>query len=633
MTSKDSGSLPTLPNGRTRYVAEEWIRQPSGLSLPRPPPMGIRSPNWLPWGHDLSDFYWIKRIPDLDLYTIWSRSMIKSFGENYNTDDWAEADARQRPRRRHPWPILKLPRKLTEFFFAAPYGIPMEMISLVLNLGIIDGGCEEHHNPLYVCRRRLDEDDDEADIPASNKLQDLIISVMPGLPEEYDVLVVVANDSKPPVMSPKGVPYILLWTPHTRQAVEILSRLSAPGTPPLMGVFSKLYEKFLAPNVTLDETGVIDLRERSSEEDSPMTSTTAADVGQSDDSNLIFPGEDEKPPIDSPYCTTDIPKLEEFIPDVFFPDVLLVHDPHNVAIGFARVTSSGKPKRYKRVLPKFPQDDNRTASENVAHLYLHPKNRLGSGNHSYVHKAPLTLPSPLSAFSRNGNVTVAAKTAYPRTSALELLENEGKIYSEFDTSLMEDWCGYNLVTPVKYPVPVGPVVPKFYGYYVTEDVATDAVSESTEKEDAQSGVESDSEIDSETEQAAPHHYPLSPILLMEECGKPVEPHKFSLDDRSECYSLMCRLHYSMFVQNSFFIRNIVVQPGPLTVPPEERSSKTPSFRIIDFGRAVRFRNLIGPDPKKDSSRFQRKQEEWNRMLSDEKKKALEQLNVMDNMVY
>ena len=37
-------------------------------------------------------------------------------------------------------------------------------------------------------------------------------------------------------------------------------------------------------------------------------------------------------------------------------------------------------------------------------------------------------------------------------------------------------------------------------------------------------------------------------------------------------------------QGSFYVRNIMSQPGPLTAPPEERSADTPSFRIIDFGR-------------------------------------------------
>ncbi len=38
------------------------------------------------------------------------------------------------------------------------------------------------------------------------------------------------------------------------------------------------------------------------------------------------------------------------------------------------------------------------------------------------------------------------------------------------------------------------------------------------------------------------------------------------------------------VQGSFYVRNIMCQPGPLTLPPERRSYDTPSFRIIDFGR-------------------------------------------------
>ena len=37
-------------------------------------------------------------------------------------------------------------------------------------------------------------------------------------------------------------------------------------------------------------------------------------------------------------------------------------------------------------------------------------------------------------------------------------------------------------------------------------------------------------------------------------------------------------------QGSFYVRNIMSQPGPLTAPPEECSAATPSFRIIDYGR-------------------------------------------------
>jgi hypothetical protein len=47
---------------------------------------------------------------------------------------------------------------------------------------------------------------------------------------------------------------------------------------------------------------------------------------------------------------------------------------------------------------------------------------------------------------------------------------------------------------------------------------------------------------------------------------------------------MNRLHEANFIQGSFFERNILVQPGPLTLPRSDRSLDNPSYRIIDFGR-------------------------------------------------
>jgi hypothetical protein len=51
---------------------------------------------------------------------------------------------------------------------------------------------------------------------------------------------------------------------------------------------------------------------------------------------------------------------------------------------------------------------------------------------------------------------------------------------------------------------------------------------------------------------------------------------------------MYRLHLEDIIQNSFYVRNILRQPGPLHVAPENRSDDTPSFRVIDFGRAQKF---------------------------------------------
>lgn len=49
-------------------------------------------------------------------------------------------------------------------------------------------------------------------------------------------------------------------------------------------------------------------------------------------------------------------------------------------------------------------------------------------------------------------------------------------------------------------------------------------------------------------------------------------------------NLFRRLHDAKFYQGSVYPRNVVMQPGPLTLPPAERSYDSPSFRIIDFGR-------------------------------------------------
>lgn len=54
--------------------------------------------------------------------------------------------------------------------------------------------------------------------------------------------------------------------------------------------------------------------------------------------------------------------------------------------------------------------------------------------------------------------------------------------------------------------------------------------------------------------------------------------------RTECFSLILRLNVMNIIQGSFYVRNVMIQPGPLTAPPSLRSFDWPSFRIIDFGR-------------------------------------------------
>ena len=144
------------------------------------------------------------------------------------------------------------------------------------------------------------------------------------------------------------------------------------------------------------------------------------------------------------------PKLEEFIPKEFLPDILLVHDPYGVAAGEGGVQvcsdvqlKADVPIRYVRARPKPMTDGD---SSNLAHLYLSSNNLCGHGHHSFVYYAPLKLSAPLTARTPTRMVTVLAKTSFPESEHRELLNQEGDIYDAFPQWMMEDYCGYNIVT-------------------------------------------------------------------------------------------------------------------------------------------------------------------------------------------
>ncbi|KAI0064465.1 hypothetical protein BV25DRAFT_1836826 [Artomyces pyxidatus] len=136
------------------------------------------------------------------------------------------------------------------------------------------------------------------------------------------------------------------------------------------------------------------------------------------------------------------------------------------------------------------------------------------------------------------------------------LHREAMNYQRFPKHLFQHWSGYNVVRPINDPVPVGAVVPQFYGYYVPA-----LAKKGKDKQ-----------------------Y-LSPILLMEDCGRAIDPTTLSLDDRQECASLLFRLHHAGFKHNSPFQRNIVMQLGDLQDFPLEKRISDRRFRLIDFGRS------------------------------------------------
>ena len=84
------------------------------------------------------------------------------------------------------------------------------------------------------------------------------------------------------------------------------------------------------------------------------------------------------------------------------------------------------------------------------------------------------------------------------------LAREAENYQRFPKHFFEHWSGYNLLPPLDDPTPVGPLVPQFYGYYVP-------------KQDVSEGNKTTKRY-------------LSPILLIEHCGKPMQA-VHSIDDK------------------------------------------------------------------------------------------------------
>lgn len=66
-------------------------------------------------------------------------------------------------------------------------------------------------------------------------------------------------------------------------------------------------------------------------------------------------------------------------------------------------------------------------------------------------------------------VSVAAKISF---GIDDHLETEADNYQRFPKHFFEHWSGLNIIRPFHFPVPLGPVVPQFYGYYVAEEAGT-----------------------------------------------------------------------------------------------------------------------------------------------------------------
>ncbi|KAI0357727.1 hypothetical protein OH77DRAFT_1450242 [Trametes cingulata] len=639
--------LFTDSEGRTRFTRFRIERDPNGPVLEKDKgPVGLRTPNGLIWAHFLDELFYIPRVPSVPNYvTTWSRSMLKALGEHYDEIEAEMWDSPLVPPRvRRPWPVLKLPLahpaqpdpplgaldegcefEHSDFMcYAIRAGDNRNGVVTVYKQ-LVPRRCPE---PPTACTGRMVRNDGQLsggkpigdppyDFVWCEHFKERLEALGSGEAEELIAKAVIEMKAEGLVADTTGIREhccLVRYSrpPNGRPGVPAESaakrkeglpdgarkKSSAPSTsaastsststarPPTEATVrdeeaaSGKHEKNdeAVAGEELDNPGNPEGRQ----EASPRSAAQHPDVQPQPEGDVqMEDAASEATPAPDMFSVDGLPKLEEFIPTAFLPDTLLVHDPDRVT---RHTRSTDQPVQYRRVLHRPPGKgktacwvaaEPRPSEERVAHLHLRSTNRLGSGHHSDVYRSPLTLPPPLSAHSPTGQVTVAAKLAFAQCTAHTLLHNEGRAYGTFPVHMQEEYCGFNIVPPCRFAVPVGPVVPKFYGFYLPVGEDGEVVWD-----------EDEAARHSNCDQDEPCRVKwLSPILLMEECGEPVRPEKFTVDQRTECFSLILRLHAQAITQGSFYVRNIMIQPGPLSFPPARRTFDCPSFRIIDFGRA------------------------------------------------
>jgi len=147
----------------------------------------------------------------------------------------------------------------------------------------------------------------------------------------------------------------------------------------------------------------------------------------------------------------------------------------------------------------FNQGGTATKSEYVGPYDLVVQTRVGYQNlerspYCQHFEAQKGAVHPLTA-----KVSVAAKISIQND---DHLETEADNYQRFPKHFFEHWSGLNVIRPFHHPVPLGALVPQFYGYYVPE-ASTSGKSKGY----------------------------LSPVLLVEKCGEPIKFEELSIDDK------------------------------------------------------------------------------------------------------
>ncbi|EDQ98814.1 uncharacterized protein LACBIDRAFT_296154 [Laccaria bicolor S238N-H82] len=175
------------------------------------------------------------------------------------------------------------------------------------------------------------------------------------------------------------------------------------------------------------------------------------------------------------------------------------------------------------------------------------------------------------------------------------LDRESLKYQVFPDHFFQHWNGYNIVSPLHEPVPVGALVPQYYGHHVPDkDIPV-------RKEKRVAAVDDVGQSDMGDVGGGEELHYRSPIILMENCGSLIDIDTLNINDKHECTSLIFRFHHAGSVHHSVAPRNILFQPGPLTEFPlfhmANQMAPNPrdrvfNFRLIDFRRSKLFGNSL-----------------------------------------
>ena len=199
------------------------------------------------------------------------------------------------------------------------------------------------------------------------------------------------------------------------------------------------------------------------------------------------------------------------------------------------------------------EEDESTKDSYVAVIRIDPP-------FSYEHQKTCTHKARMfqAPVPRTAKFTVVAKLSIEHD---EHLDREAANYHKFPEHFFQHYNGYTIIAQLHTIVPVGAVVPQFYGYYMPKE---------NQAQDASTGY-------------------LSPLLLLEHCGTPIDPDALSVEDQEECASLLLRFQRAGWLHESFAPRNFLVQRGkPTEFPLTRKVNPETSFRLIDFGRSRKY---------------------------------------------